>query len=711
MRRALGRFAVFLLAPAALVAAAFLQARDFGIAVALRNATFDAYQRAAPRDYQQAPVRIIDIDDESLARIGQWPWSRIRVSRLIERARAAGAKVLAFDVVFAERDRTAPRVVIPEWTDDPALQARAELLPDPDEVLAYAMRGDDLITGFALTGPGGRIPTVKSGFVVVGDEEKLATLPSFSGAVTTLPDLEAAAAGNGALNFISDKDGVVRSVPIVFRHGGTLVPSLAAEALRLYQGEKTIALQTRAEGETGIAAARIGRFIIPTDAKGQVWIHYSPPVATRTVSAWKLLEPAAPGHEGAFASLEDTIAIVGTSAAGLKDLRFSPLGESIPGVEMHAQLLEQVLGEGPLVRPASAKEWETIGMAVLGTIVVLLVIRFGSIISATVGLAALAVAWMASWQAFVSYHLLFDPLLPSIAIVAAYLTSSVPRQLLIESDRRRVRDAFSRYISPNLVEHLLDNPDALRLGGERRDCSFILTDLADFTKLVERDDPESVVSLLNDYLDGMIEIVFRNEGTLDRIVGDGLVVMFSAPIQQQDHPARAVRCALEMDRFSQTFVDEKIREGVDIGRTRIGVNTGTVIVGNVGGKALFDYRALGDAINTAARLETVNKQLGTRICVAGSTASRCPEFAGRPVGTLLLKGKTQPVEAFEPLPNGAAETPATAAYLEAYRLLEARDPAARQAFAAIAPTDALAAFHLRRLDAGDGGTRIVFTEK
>ncbi|MGH7805070.1 MAG: adenylate/guanylate cyclase domain-containing protein, partial [Candidatus Binatia bacterium] len=288
--------------------------------------------------------------------------------------------------------------------------------------------------------------------------------------------------------------------------------------------------------------------------------------------------------------------------------------------------------------------------------------------------------------------------------------SSVPRQLLIESDRRRVRDAFSRYISPNLVEHLLDNPEALRLGGERRDCSFILTDLADFTKLVERDDPESVVSLLNDYLEGMIQIIFRHEGTLDRIVGDGLVVMFSAPVEQKDHPARAVRCALEMDRFSQSFVDEKIREGVDIGRTRIGVNTGTVIVGNVGGKSLFDYRALGDAINTAARLETVNKQLGTRICIAGTTASRCPEFVGRPVGTLLLKGKTQPVEAFEPLANGAAGS-STAAYLEAYRLLEAGDSRAREAFATIAATDPLAAFHLRRLEAGDGGTRIVFSEK
>ncbi|MGH7804716.1 MAG: CHASE2 domain-containing protein, partial [Candidatus Binatia bacterium] len=413
MRRTFARLAVFLLAPAALVAAAFLQASDVGIAITLRNATFDAYQRAAPRDYQPAPVRVIDIDDESLERIGQWPWSRIRVSRLIERARAAGVSVLAFDVVFAERDRTAPRVVIPEWTDDPALQARAELLPDPDEVLAYAMRGGDLVTGFALTGAGGRVPAVKAGFVVVGDEAKLVTLPSFGGAVTSLPDLEAAAAGNGALNFISDKDGVVRSVPIVFRHGEKLVPSLAAEALRLYLGAQTIALQTRAEGNDGIAAARIGRITLPTDAKGQVWIHYSPPVPTRTVSAWKLLEPAAPGHEGAFASLEGAIAIVGTSAAGLKDLRFSPLGESIPGVEMHAQLLEQALGDGPLVRPSSAKEWETIGMAVLGSIVVLLVIRFGSIVSATVGLAALAIAWMASWQAFVSYHMLFDPLLPS----------------------------------------------------------------------------------------------------------------------------------------------------------------------------------------------------------------------------------------------------------------------------------------------------------
>jgi adenylate cyclase len=223
-----------------------------------------------------------------------------------------------------------------------------------------------------------------------------------------------------------------------------------------------------------------------------------------------------------------------------------------------------------------------------------------------------------------------------------------------------------------------------------------------------------VVSLLNEYLDGMVRIAFQHDGTLDKIVGDAITIIFSAPVAQPDHAARGVACALAMDSFAQAYAEAKRSEGIRLGKTRIGVNSGPVIIGNFGGDTVFDYTAHGDAINTAARMESVNKHLGTRVCISGFTVAGCPDFIGRPVGTLVLKGKTQGIEAFEPLTEAEAGSSAAAAYRAAFDLLERQDPDANKAFAALAanyPDDPLAALHLKRLRAGETGTTSVMAEK
>lgn len=235
-----------------------------------------------------------------------------------------------------------------------------------------------------------------------------------------------------------------------------------------------------------------------------------------------------------------------------------------------------------------------------------------------------------------------------------------------------------------------------------------------FTSLVEQSDPATLVSALNEYFEGMTAIVFRHEGTVSKIVGDAIAVMFSAPVVQKDHASRAVDCALEMDQYAQAFALAKGKHGLALGHTRIGVNTGTVIIGNVGSKNQLDYRALGDAINTAARLESVNKQLGTRVCVSGTTVARCPNFKGRPIGALLLKGKTMPVEAFEPLTADQMKTPEIFDYLSAFGLMQSNSKEAIPAFEKIVsgyPQDSLAAFHLSRLRSGEAGPNIVLPWK
>jgi len=273
----------------------------------------------------------------------------------------------------------------------------------------------------------------------------------------------------------------------------------------------------------------------------------------------------------------------------------------------------------------------------------------------------------------------------------------------------RAHALLSRYFSPNLAERLASDPAAVDLGGQRREITSLFTDMAGFTSLVETLAPDVIAPLLNDYLGAMTDIVFAHGGTVVKIIGDAMHVLFGAPAEQPDHASRAIACALELDITSQEFSRRWEEKGVMLGSTRLGLNAGPAIVGNFGGGRYFDYTAYGDTVNIAARLEAANKQLSTRICVGESLAGRIPDFTGRPVGDLLLRGRSEPLRAFEPLSREAFEAPHTQAYLDAFAKLEAVDPAAMSAFAALlgaCSDDQLVSFHLKRLLNGATGVRI-----
>jgi adenylate cyclase len=282
------------------------------------------------------------------------------------------------------------------------------------------------------------------------------------------------------------------------------------------------------------------------------------------------------------------------------------------------------------------------------------------------------------------------------------------RRRLAEAERAHA--LLSRYFSPNLAERLASDPDTVDLGGQRREITSLFTDIAEFTTMVETLDLEIIAPLLNDYLGGMTEIVFAHGGTVVKIIGDAMHVLFGAPADQPDHAARAVACALELDIYAQAFRGRWRERGIALGATRLGLEAGPAIVGNFGGGKYFDYTAYGDTVNTAARLEAANKQLGTRICVGESVASRVEGFKGRPIGELLLRGRKEPLRAFEPLPAELHEDAATHAYFDAFAKLEAEDPTAMPAFAALLglhSEDHLVGFHLRRLLNGAVGSNIV----
>lgn len=695
-----GRPSRLLLACAGLVAACALYLAEPALLQALRNNLFDEYQRWQPRPAPaQSNVLVVDIDEDSLARIGQWPWPRDRMADLLNRLRQAGAAVVVFDVLFAEPDRSSPAQL--QSTLPPELAPALRGLPDHDQLFAEAIALQPSVLGFAATrAPSLTLPTSRYAVRLQADAG-FPKVHAYAGTATALPRLQAAAKGNGAMTFQPDNDGVVRRVPLMIRVGEQLLPSLSAEAIRVYLGQGVYRVNANERGE--IAQVSIGQARMPTSRSGDLWVHYRTDMRGQTLPAWSVLQ-------GGFdPRLRGAIVLVGSSAQGLQDLRFSPLGGMIPGVQVHAQAIEQALYGQSLVRPYWAAPIEALTLLLGVLLLCSVTLATGALPSALVCAALLVALNVGAWWAYSRLGLLLDALTPSLALALSYLGASIARHRASERQQRWVRDAFSRYISPNLVEHLVRNPAQLRLGGERRHCSFVFTDLTGSTGLMENQSPEGLVSLLNEYLEGIIQIVFRHEGTLERIMGDGLAILFSAPVAQPDHQRRALACALEIRQFTRQHSAARRAAGVPLGRTRIGVHSGEVVVGNFGGATLFDYRALGDPVNVAARLETLNRHLGTELCVSEIIRDASPAVPMRPIGNVQLKGRSQSIRLFEPCERAIDD-----AYEAAYQLMVASDPAALHAFAdlhAQRPDDALVRYQLERLMAGQGGEDIAMVDK
>jgi adenylate cyclase len=683
----------------------------------MRLAQFDQFQRWQPPQGKTSSVPIVDIDEASLKAYGQWPWPRTRLAELVQRLHAAGAAVIAFDVLLAEPDRTSPRAMAQLW-QSPQASAALQALPDHDDALAAALAGRGVVLGSSLSQVApiapiaGRVDARELPYRMVssGTGVPLRWLHGFESAVWPLPVLRSTASGLGAMNFAGDADAVVRRVPLFLRVGEQIVPSLSAEALRVAQGARNYLLRS---GAAGFQDVRMGAITVPTSAQAEVWLDFGRAPPPRWVSATQVL-----GGTLAAGELRGRIVLVGSSAAGLMDQRANPLGQLIPGVQAQAMALDQMLSGEHLQRPAWAVSAEALALLTGALLVGLVALRASFKSSALLAMALLAALMALAWYAFALHHLLLDASNPALAVLLSFGLASGVHHLASEREQRWLRQAFSRYVSPNRVAHLMAHPEQLQLNGRRQVCSFVFTDLAGFTQMLEKSDPAQMVAFINDYLEAMLTIVFRHEGTLDRIMGDALVVMFSAPVVQLDHRQRALACALEMHAFASAYAERLQAGGVAWGHTRIGVHCGEVIVGNFGGRALFDYRALGDPINTAARLETVNKHLGTRMCISQAIVDGCPGVLARPVGRLVLKGKSQWLQAYEPLAACSVAACSPADYAAAMLLLRAGD--ARQAalalmqfetLAARHPHDPLVALHLRRLREGAVDDLIVLDEK
>ena len=637
-----------------------LRATDPDVVQGLRLIVFDTFQRLHPRTYQPANVRIIDLDDESLERLGQWPWPRTLVARLVTRLNELGAAAIVFDMVFAEPDRTSPDQVLSLWPDTPAVRAfrrYSDESPNHDRVLAAAIADANVVTGFAFTyGNLPRKPAVKKGFAFSGDDPRR-FLPAFTGAVVNLPEIENAAAGNGSFNMAAERDGIVRRMPTILRLGDDLYPSLMLEALRIAQGggPTYIVKSSGASGErslgehTGINHVKVGAFIIPTDAQGRMWMRYTPFVPQRYVPIWRVLEADFPRD-----LVEGHIVVIGTSAAGLKDQRSTPLNLITPGVELHAQALEQIILNDYLERPDWANGAELVYLAILGLLLILLLPRVGALWCAVIGGSAIAAAFVFSWYAYTRVNWLFDPVFPSIFVLLIYLVESLIGFLRTEAEKRQVRNAFSRYMSPALVEQLAANPEKLQLGGEMKDMTLLFCDIRGFTSISEtyKSDPQGLTRLINQFLTPMTDLILERRGTIDKYMGDCIMAFWNAPLDDEDHARNACASALAM-MHRLDGLNEQLRAEAHAEKRRyipirvgIGLNSGNCCVGNMGSEQRFDYSVLGDDVNLASRLEGQSKTYGVDIVMGERTYLRVTDHATLELDLIKVKGKDEAVRIY-----------------------------------------------------------------
>ena len=657
---------------ALLMAALFLQISDPQFLSSFRDRIFDVYQQSQPREPQYPrPVVVIDIDEKSLLNLGQWPWPRSYLAKLVENATKAGAAVIGFDMLFAESDRLSPTEMSQNIADlPPLIQRQLSTLPSFDDIFARAIKNSRVVLGISVSPESvgannlglGRIPS----FALLGHDPKpfLKNYPALIGNIDTLDE---AASGRGMISLDQDFDGIVRRIPLANRIGGQIIPSLALDMLRVATGRNVI-IQTN---ENGVVGFKVAGTLVPTDTRGRIWLKYAPYDPSLYVSALDVIN----GNVGEDV-LGGKLVLVGTSAAGLKDLRASPLTSNLPGVEMHLQLLENIWTQTYMFRPEFIAIFEWAGTLFTGLALIILVPLVGA--RTTLGLLVFisVTAISSSIYFFISNSILIDVSYTLFISILVYITMVYANYRGTEQERTRIRTAFAHYLSPELVKRLSASPDSLVLGGEEREMTFLFCDVREFTVISEgyKHDPQGLTHLINRFLTPMTGEILDHHGTIDKYMGDSIMAFWNAPLENPQHPKDAADAALKMIvRLAALNAElrveaEQENRSFKALRVGVGLNTGVCIVGNLGSEQRFDYSVLGDPVNLASRLEGQTKEYGFSIILGESTASAIPGYAMIELDLIAVKGKQDAVKIYGLL--GDEEHAKRPEFLEAKEAIE-----------------------------------------
>ena len=503
----------------------------------LRTRTFDFFQVLRPRLQEIRPVVIVDIDEASLKAIGQWPWPRTTIADLVTQITQLGAVAIGFDIIFPEPDRMSPAIAERSFRGiDAETRAKLDSLPSNDEALAEAIRHSRVVIGqagaAALELKTAADAALQTGFAVRGPDPRQ-YLVTFAGLLRNVPVIEQAAAGRGLFSIDPESDGIIRRVPVIMTAQGNLVPSLSMEMLRVVTGSSAILVRV---DQAGVQSVAVPGLEVPTDRNGQFWVHFNHHDPERYVSAKDVLQGNVPPER-----LAGKLVLIGTSAIGLLDLKTTPLDAAIPGVEVHAQILESVLSKSSLVNPNYAIGAELALAVLFGLAIIvaapmlpasIVIVLGGCLIAGLIGL---------SLYLFVEHNLLIDFTYPLISSWLIYLVLTFVNYFREQKQRRQIRSAFGYYLSPHMVEQLARSPEKLVLGGEERRMTILFSDVRGFTTISEhyKDDPQGLTRLMNRFLTPLTNAIIERKGTIDKYIGDAIMAFWNAPVDDGEQEANA----------------------------------------------------------------------------------------------------------------------------------------------------------------------------
>jgi adenylate cyclase len=635
-----------LLCLALLIGFAALRAADPAPVEEIRVRTFDAFQRIEPRKKTIRPVTIVDIDDKSLEKLGQWPWPRTRIADLVTELTRLGAVVIAFDAVFSEPDRLNPAFAADTFRHlDEETRVKLRALPSNDQIFADAIKASRVVLG--ESGLPEEIAALDKTLPVTGiamlGEEPQRFMFDFPGLLRNVPVLEHAAAGRGLFTIRPERDGIIRRVPMIMQAQGQTMPSLTFEILRVASGSGTILIKAE---KAGIKSIGVKGFEIPTDHNGQLWVHYARNDASIYVPAVNVLEKnVAPDM------IAGKLVLIGTSAVGLNDIKTTPVSGAMPGVEIHAQVLESALTGAVISQPIFGIAVEFATALMFGLLVIAFAPQFGPVTLVILGAAFASMLVGLSVYFYAHDRLLIDFTYPLMSTTAIYLTLIFTSFVREQAQRRQIRSAFGQYLSPALVEQLAQSPEKLVLGGEEREMTIMFSDMRGFTSISEtyKNDPQGLTALMNRFLTPLTNAILNRKGTIDKYMGDAIMAFWNAPLDDKDHELNACEAALDMlervDGLNQAREQEAKEEGrpfipLNVG---VGLNTGTCVVGNMGSDQRFDYSVFGDSVNLASRLEGQSKEYGFPIIIGSRTALAVKDrFAILELDFIMVKGKKEP---------------------------------------------------------------------
>ena len=597
-------------------------------------------------------IIIIDIDEKSLKKLGQWPWSRDIVSKLLDNLAQYGIAIVGLDVVFAEADNSSPKKVFEK------LGLPTKGVADYDALLAQTIADTPTVVGYVFALSNDAIPPEhnpkSSAIIIEQNKPKESYLIKPYRAILNIPQIQQNAYSNGYFNTVPDNDGIVRSIPLVMEYNGIIYPSLSLEMMRIALDVKKIIIQY---DEKGVSQIRLGDVVIPTDFYGRMLVNYrGPQKSYRYISALDIYEKSAnPLH------VKGKIALLGTSAAGLLDLRSTPFDSAYPGVEVHANALDNILNQQFISKPIWAIGADLLSI-ILVTFLTFLSLLFTSAIMSFLALVFLDIG-LVSIHYYYMFHegIILNTTLPLLAINILFVVGQAINYFLEIKQKEMIKGKFASKVSPAVMNDILSSGDNV-LAGMEKEITVFFSDVRNFTNISEAmGEPKSLIHLMNAYMDPMTEIIIKSGGTVDKFIGDAIMAYWNAPLHVSHHADKAVCAALDqLHQLStlnaslrqnpefQKVVEMSDKKGVPIIDIGIGLNTGVAIVGEMGSSGRSDYTVIGDPINLGSRLESLCKYYNSKLNISNFTKEQLSgEYLFRFLDLVTVKGKSEPIEIWQ----------------------------------------------------------------